>query len=68
MITTALGNRIRELRNKTGLSQEKPAVSIGMVRTYFASVEGGRRNVYICNIEKIANELGASLSELFAGL
>lgn len=68
MITKALGDRIRELRNKTGLSQEKFALSIGMDRTYFASVEAGRRNISICNIEKIANGLGVSLSELFAGL
>lgn len=68
MITKELGDRIRELRNKTGLSQEKFALSIGMDRTYFASVEAGRRNISICNIEKIANGLGVSLSELFAGL
>lgn len=68
MITKVLGERIRKLRNKIGLSQEKFALSIGMDRTYFASVEAGRRNISICNIEKIANGLGVSLSELFAGL
>ena len=68
MITKALGDRIKELRNRTGLSQEKFALSIGMDRTYFASVEAGRRNISICNIKKIADGLGVSLSELFAGL
>lgn len=68
MITKALGERIRELRGKTGLSQEKFALSIGMDRSYFASVEAGRRNVSLCNIEKIAKGLGVSLSELFFGL
>ncbi len=29
------GQRIRELRQKTGLSQEKFALMIGMDRTYF---------------------------------
>lgn len=38
MITAKIGNRIRELRTKTGLSQEKFAQKIGMDRTYFASV------------------------------
>ena len=65
MITKALGERIKELRHKTGLSQEKFALSIGMDRTYFASVEAGRRNVSICNIKKIADGLNVSLSELF---
>lgn len=41
MITAKIGNRIRELRMKTGLSQEKFAQKIGMDRTYFASVELG---------------------------
>ena len=68
MITQHLGNRIRELRNKTGLSQEKFALKIGIDRTYFASIESGKRNVAIRNIKKIADGLGVSLSELFEGL
>lgn len=65
MITKALGERIKDLRNRKGISQEKFALGIGMDRTYFASVEAGRRNISICNIKKIADGLGVSLSELF---
>lgn len=54
MITKDLGQRIKEYRN-----------SIEMDRTYFASVEAGRRNISICNIKKIADGLGISLSEFF---
>lgn len=68
MITEDLGKRIRELRQKTGLSQEKFALKIGMDRTYFASVEAGKRNIAICNIKKIADGLDVALSELFEGL
>lgn len=68
MITKDLGNRIRELRQKTGLSQEKFALKIEMDRTYFASVEAGKRNIAIVNIKKIADGLGVSLCELFEGL
>ena len=68
MITKMLGERIRELRKATGLSQEKFALKIDMDRTYFASVEAGNRNIAICNIKKIADGLGVSLSELFEGL
>ena len=69
MITKDLGKRIQELRrSKTGLSQEKFALRIEMDRTYFASVEAGRRNISIVNIKKIADGLGVSLSELFMGL
>lgn len=55
MITQKIGARIRELRTQLGISQEKFAMKIGMDRTYFASVELGKRNVSIVNIEKIAN-------------
>lgn len=65
MITEKIGNRIRELRKETGLSQEKFAAKIGMDRTYFASVELGKRNISIVNLEKIADGLNISLSELF---
>ena len=65
MITDKICNRIRELRSHTGLSQEKFAQKIGMDRTYFASVELGKRNTSIVNIEKIANGLDVSLSEFF---
>lgn len=68
MITVDLGNKIRELRSSTGLSQEKFALKIGMDRTYFASVEAGKRNIALCNIKKIADGLDVSLSELFEGL
>lgn len=68
MIKERLGNRIRELRQKTGLSQEKFALKIGMDRTYFASVETGKRNIAIVNLEKIAIGLEVSLSELFKGV
>ncbi len=68
MITQKIGARIRELRTQLGISQEKFAMKIGMDRTYCASVELGKRNVSIVNIEKIANGLGVSLSELFQNI
>lgn len=68
MITQELGQRIKELRSKTGLSQEKFALQIEMDRTYYASVESGIRNISIINIKKIADGLGVTLSELFEGL
>ncbi|MBQ4447994.1 MAG: helix-turn-helix transcriptional regulator [Clostridia bacterium] len=68
MITVDLGNRIRELRQQIGLSQEKFALKIGMDRTYFASVEAGKRNISIINIKKIADGLDVSLGVLFSDL
>ena len=68
MIIQELGNRIREYRKKTGLSQEKFSLKICMDRTYYASVESGKRNISILNIKKIADGLSISLGDLFEGL
>ncbi|MBR1482786.1 MAG: helix-turn-helix transcriptional regulator [Ruminococcus sp.] len=68
MILDDFGNRIRELRQHTGLSQEKFALKIGMDRTYYASVESGKRNISLNNIKKIADGFEISLSELFMEL
>lgn len=68
MIQEKIGNRIKELRTRTGLSQEKFALKINMDRTYYSSVENGKRNVSIINLEKISKGLGISLSEMFMGV
>lgn len=68
VITEELGLRIKFLRKNTGLSQEKFALRIGMDRTYLATVEAGKRNISLVNIEKIAKGLDISLAELFKGV
>lgn len=65
MIQKKLGKVLKGLREKTGLSQERFALSIGMDRTYYASVEAGNRNISLMNIEKIANGYNLKISELF---
>lgn len=62
------GQRVRELRQQTGLSQEKFALMIGMDRTYFSSVESGKRNISLLNIKKIADGLEISADKLFKDL
>lgn len=68
MIAKQLGEKIKVLRKETGLSQEKFALKIDMDRTYFATVESGKRNVSLQNIEKIAKGLNVTISELFEGI
>ncbi len=68
MIKEQLGQRIKYLRNEKGISQEKFALSIDMDRSYYASVESGKRNISITNIHKIANGLDITLEELFKGI
>lgn len=65
MIQQDFGRIIKELRKDNGISQEKFALSIGMDRTYYASVESGKRNISIQNLKKISDGLGISLSTIF---
>ncbi len=64
-IKLLVGKRVKELRNKLGVSQEELADLAGLDRTYITSVECGKRNISIVNIEKLAKALKVSLSEFF---
>ena len=68
MVINDIANRIKELRQKQGLSQDKFALKIDMDRTYYASVEAGKRNISIKNIKKISDGFELSLEELFKGM
>ena len=65
MIKTKVGKRIKELRNKLGISQEELAFRSEIHRTYIASLEVGKRNVSIATLEKVVNALEVSMSEFF---
>lgn len=64
-IKQAVGKRVKELRNKLGISQEELADNAQLDRTYITSVECGKRNISIVNIEKLANALNVSLADFF---
>jgi transcriptional regulator with XRE-family HTH domain len=64
-VKSKIGRRIKELRDKSNLSQKDLAYSSDLDRSYIASVENGQRNISIVNIEKIASALGVSLKEFF---
>lgn len=65
MLQTHFGKTCKHFREQLNLSQEKFALKISMDRTYYASVEAGKRNVSLQNIKKIADGFEITLSELF---
>lgn len=65
MIRKKLGLRIKELRKEKNFSQEELADLSNLDRTYINSVENGRRNISIINIEKIANAFDLTLKDFF---
>lgn len=59
------GDRVRVLRERTGLSQEVLAAKAGIHRTYLGGVERGERNICLRNIIRLAAALGVHPRELF---
>jgi len=65
VIRKKVGERIKELRQAQNISQEKLALKADIDRTYLASVEQGKRNIAIINLEKIVIALDTTL-EVFS--
>lgn len=63
-INEIFGLRVKSLRLKKGLSQEKLAVMADIDRTYLPSIEKGKRNVSLTVASKLAQALELSISEL----
>lgn len=64
-IKSKIGVRIKELREVKQMSQKDLAYTSDLDRSYIASVENGKRNISIVNIEKIADALGVTLKDFF---
>ena len=64
-IKILIGKRVKELRKTQGISQEELAALSELDRTYITSVERGKRNISIVNIEKLASALGITLKDFF---
>jgi transcriptional regulator with XRE-family HTH domain len=60
-----IGQRIKELRELSNMSQKDLSYAADLDRSYIASIENGQRNVSIVNIEKIAVALNVTLKEFF---
>lgn len=61
-----LAGNLRKLRTAKGLSQEAFADLAGIHRTYVSDLERGARNPTITVVEKLAQGLGVTASELIA--
>ena len=65
LILEKFGTKIRSLRLKKRLSQEKLAELADLHRTYIGQIETGKRNIALKNIAKLAEALKVSIIELF---
>ena len=67
-ILVRFGKRVRELRKEAGYSQESFAWACELDRTYVGGIERGERNLALRNIERIAETLDLTVSELMEGV
>lgn len=63
-INEKFGKTIRKMREKKGISQEKFALSIGMDRSYYATIESGKHNITLSKIGDIALGLETTISSI----
>jgi ribosome-binding protein aMBF1 (putative translation factor) len=63
-VQVRFGKRVREIRERKDISQEKLGELAGLHRTYVSSLERGKRNVSLVNIEKLAKALDVTMGEL----
>lgn len=63
-INILFGQRVRQLREQKGISQEQLGFDVGLHRTYIGQIERAEKNITLKNIEKIAQQLDVNISEL----
>jgi transcriptional regulator with XRE-family HTH domain len=62
---TALGSRLREIRESRGMTQTAVAKQAGLSRSYYAQVEHARQAISVDRAFAIASVLGVEMTELF---
>ncbi|MGH3123066.1 MAG: helix-turn-helix domain-containing protein [Streptosporangiaceae bacterium] len=63
---TALGGRLREIRESRGMTQTAVASQAGLSRSFYAQVEHARQAISVDRAFAIASVLGVEMTELFA--
>src|SRR5690242_14036582 len=63
---SSLGERVREVRARRGLSRKQLAASSGVSERYLAQLEAGQGNISVLLLRQIATALDRPLTELLA--
>lgn len=64
-LSRMIGNKIRDVRVKKGLSQEEFAAIVNSDRTYICKIENGQRNLTVWKLCEICEKSGITLKEFF---
>ena len=63
-----IGSRIREIRNKKGITQDQLSEKVGVSSKYLSSIERGKENPTLNTILKLAQSLDVMPNEFFTHL
>lgn len=67
-VGTRFGQKLRELRHTSGMTQIDVAVMLGMDRSYISEVERGKKGISLATLEIIALGFRLPLSDLLRDL
>lgn len=63
-----IGQRIKEIRMKSGLSQSKAAEAIGVAQSHMSNIETGRSHVTMENLMALRDVFGVKMADFFVDL
>ena len=66
--TAIVGNRIKTMRMKKGLSQRALAESVGISQAHMSNIENGRSHVTLENLFALHDILGVTMASFFVDI
>ena len=63
-ISKKLGQNIKQIRLRRKMSQGVICRALDMDRSYMSAIEGGKKNITIQQLERLAQALGVSVDKL----
>jgi len=64
LISKRLGDNIKKIRTRKGMSQGDICRALDMDRGYMSAIENGKKNITISQLERFAQALGVSVDKL----
>jgi len=67
-VNIQVGESLREIRVRRGLSQSEAAKGLRMLRQTLSTMEAGRQNISVVALSKVASFYGVTVTTLLDGL
>ena len=64
LISKRLGDNIKKIRTRKGMSQGDICRALDMDRGYMSAIENGKKNITISKLEWLAQAVGVSVDKL----